>query len=155
MFTLQFMIVAKLLLWSSNKLILWFDVTTRQGVILKAHSIREIENHSRKGCSNTMIPDGIFISHILVLPSTIIRSYLQFLKPMKRLTRGKEWETLEHSVLNWKFSSNISPQDLGIYAQNGGRKILRVRGDGWLQRCSVFHIYQDWCIYDFTDTGSM
>jgi hypothetical protein len=37
--------VAKLQLWSSNKIILWLGVTTTRRTVLKGHSIRKVENH--------------------------------------------------------------------------------------------------------------
>lgn len=44
----------------------------------------------------------------------------------------KEWETLEHAVLSGRFSSDSSPQGSGVMWK--GRKSVRPRGDGWLQR---------------------
>jgi hypothetical protein len=30
----------------NNKIILWLEVTTTQGTVLKGHSIKKVENHS-------------------------------------------------------------------------------------------------------------
>lgn len=48
-FTLQFIPVAKLQLWSSNKIILWLGVTTTCGTVLKGCSTRKVESHY-SGC---------------------------------------------------------------------------------------------------------
>lgn len=44
-FTLRFIGVAKLQLWSSNEIISWLGVTTTWGTVLKRCGIRKVENH--------------------------------------------------------------------------------------------------------------
>lgn len=44
-FTLPFIIVAKLQLWSRNEIILWLGVNTTRRTLLKGSSVRKVENH--------------------------------------------------------------------------------------------------------------
>ena len=43
-FTLQFTTVSKLQLWGSNKILLWLEITTTRGTILKSHRATKVEN---------------------------------------------------------------------------------------------------------------
>lgn len=51
MFTLPFIIMAKLQLWSSNEIILWLGVNITRGTLLKGSRIRKVENHCFIGLS--------------------------------------------------------------------------------------------------------
>ena len=59
-FTLWFITVAKLQLWSSNEIIIWWGVTIAWGTGLKCHSIRKIESYwSRCNPSSAPLPKHI------------------------------------------------------------------------------------------------
>jgi hypothetical protein len=45
------------------------------------------------------------------------------------------------------------PPRLRDLYRRGGRKILRTRGDGWLQGNRIFQTQQDWCSYELRDSG--
>lgn len=54
-FTLQFMTIAKLQWWSSNKIMLCLGVSTPWETVLKGGSLRKAENHSLRLCGSFII----------------------------------------------------------------------------------------------------
>jgi hypothetical protein len=59
MFALQFIRVAKLLLWSSNEITLWLGVTTTGRTVLEGCSIRKAESQCHRNFCDQM-PEGKF-----------------------------------------------------------------------------------------------
>lgn len=54
---LQFIPVAKLQIWNSNKIILWLEVTKTWGTVLKSYSIRKVEHHWNGGISSHCVQE--------------------------------------------------------------------------------------------------
>lgn len=65
-------------------------------------------------------------------------------------TVSREWETLEHSVLNRMSLLKLSSR-LRDLCKRGGIKTVRARGGGGLPGGSVFLTHWDWYSYDITE----
>ena len=64
----------------------------------------------------------------------------------------REWETVEHLVLNGPYQNPaLKFRDLW---DRGSRKILRARGGGWFQGNNVTQTQQDWYTFKFTETAT-
>ena len=72
-FTLWFITLAKLQLWSSNKIILWLGVTTLWGTVLKGCSNRKVENHCSRLSNWQLTLTVTGISYFIKLKITSIQ----------------------------------------------------------------------------------
>lgn len=98
---LRFIIVAKLKLWSSNKIVLRSEVTTTWGAVLKGCSIRKVE----KLCSRTYLN-----SWLAGYPP---RTAINIFKFIRHTFSPSTWETDRHiSVSSRKTWSTKQIQDI-------------------------------------------